>query len=109
MLLCLGIPILLMGLAPIQPFAYLVLIQNVVRGFMRPFVGDYMNRHIASHMRATVLSMQSSAANSVSVIGLAVFGLFTKNLGLLTSLTLLGMIALMLGTWSYRTYIKQVR
>jgi MFS family permease len=109
MVLCLGIPILLMGLVPIQPFAYLVLIQNVVRGFMRPFVGDYMNRHIATHMRATVLSMQSSAANLVSVLGLAIFGLFTKNLSLLTSLTLLGVIALTLGTWSYRTYVKKVR
>ena len=108
MVLCLGIPIMLMGLFPSKPFAYLVLIQNVVRGFMRPFVGDYMNRHIESGMRATVLSMQSSAANLVSVIGLAVFGLFTQNFSLLTSLTILGMIALTLGTWSYRSYVKQV-
>ena len=108
MVVCLGIPIVLMGLFPSQPFAYLVLIQNLVRGFMRPFVGDYMNRHIASSMRATVLSMQSSAANLVSVVGLAVFGLFTANFSLLTSLIILGMIALTLGTWSYRTYVKQI-
>lgn len=108
MALLIGVPIILMALFPSQPFAYLVLVQNVVRGFMRPFVGDYMNRHIATNMRATVLSMQSSMANLVSVIGLAVFGLFTANLSLLTSLLLLGVAALTLGSWSYRTYVRKI-
>jgi MFS family permease len=108
MVFCVGVPIMLMTLFPSQPFAYLVLVQNVVRGFMKPFVGDYMNRHIATEMRATVLSVQSSAANLVSVIGLAVFGLFTANFSLLTSLLILGIIALTLGAWSYRSYVKYV-
>ncbi|MDB4991897.1 MAG: hypothetical protein JWL75_142 [Parcubacteria group bacterium] len=109
MVLLIAVPILLMALFPSQPFAYLVLVQNVVRGFMRPFVGDYMNRHIASGMRATVLSIQSSSANLVSVLGLALFGFFTASLSLLTSLLLLGIMCLALGTWSFTTYVRKVR
>ena len=108
MVMCLGVPIILMARFPSQLFACLILVQNLVRGLMKPFVSDYMNRNIATDMRATVLSMQSSLANLVSVIGLAVFGLFTANFNLPTSLMILGIIALTLGTWSYRTYVKQI-
>jgi predicted MFS family arabinose efflux permease len=108
MVLCLGVPILLMALFPSQPVAYLVLVQNVVRGFQKPFVDDYLNRHIESSMRATVLSVQSSAGNLASVAGLIIFGVFTANFSLLSSLTLLGAIALVFGLWSYRSYLKNV-
>ncbi len=108
MVLCLGIPILLMGLVPIQPFAYLVVVQNIVRGFMRPFVGDYMNRHITTNARATVLSVQSSAANFAAILGLAVFGLCMQHLTLRHSLLLLGTVSLTLGLMSYRSYNKQI-
>lgn len=108
MILCVGIPILIMGCIPIQPFAYLVVVQNIVRGFMRPFVGDYMNRHITSNIRATVLSVQSSTANLMAIIGLAVFGFLTGTLGLLHSLVMLGVVAIGLGALSYLTYVKKI-
>lgn len=108
MVLCLGVPILLMGLVPIQPFVCLVVVQNVVRGFMRPFVGDYMNRHITSNIRATVLSVQSSIANLTAIIGLAVFGLCMDHLSLLSSLIILGTVSLTLGLLSYRSYTKKI-
>lgn len=107
MVLCLGIPILIMGLVPIQPFVYLVLVQNVVRGFMRPFTSDYMNRHITTNARATVLSVQSSVANFTAIVGLAVFGLCIEYFTLLHSLLLLGTISLTLGLTSYQSYKKQ--
>ncbi len=108
MILCIGIPILLMGSVPTQLFAYLVVVQNIVRGFMRPFVGDYMNRHIASNIRATVLSIQSSTANLLSIIGLTMFGFLTGTLGLLHSLILLGVVAIGLGIWSYAAYARKI-
>lgn len=108
MVVCLGVPILLMGLVPIQPFAYLVIVQNIVRGFMRPFVGDYMNRHITTTARATVLSVQSSAANFAAIVGLAVFGLAMQHFSLLHSLLMLGTVSLSLGCMSYLSYKKQI-
>ena len=109
MVLCLGAPILAMGLLPILPFAFLVLIQNVVRGFTRPFVGDYLNRHIRSEVRATVLSMKSTFTNVISVFGLALFGFAIHKLGLADSLTTLGITSLLLGALSYRSYAKRNR
>ena len=108
MVLCLGAPIMLMAAVPIQAFAYLVVIQNVVRGFMMPFVQDYLNRHIKSSVRATVLSVQSSFANLMAIVALASFGFLTGTLGLLPSLMLLGFSVTILGTWSYVTYVKKV-
>lgn len=108
MVLCIGIPILVMGCIPLQIFAYLVIVQNVVRGFMSPFVGDYVNRHVTSDIRATALSIQSSAANFTAILGLAMFGFSTKNLGLLHSLILLGIVVTLLGTLSYVRYAKKI-
>ncbi len=107
MSLCIGVPILLMGLIPLWPLAYLVLFQNVVRGFMRPFLGDLLNRHIASErVRTTVLSVQSSTTNVVSIGALAWFGFMTKQFSLLPSLSILGALALILGTLQVFRYRK---
>ena len=108
MIVCLGVPILIMGCLPFQIFAYLVIIQNIVRGFMSPFVNDYLNRHITSDIRATVLSVRSSVSNLMAIIGLAAFGSLTSTVGLLHSLILLGIVAIGLGTLSYTTYLRKI-
>ncbi|MFA5942540.1 MAG: MFS transporter [Candidatus Paceibacterota bacterium] len=108
MILCIGIPILLMGCLPFQPLAYLVIVQNVVRGFMSPFVGGYVNRHLTITIRATGLSAQSSIANVMAIVGLSAFGFFTNTLGLLHSLVLLGIAALVIGMLSYATYARKI-
>jgi MFS family permease len=108
MVLCVGAPILIMGFVPIWPFAYLVVVQNVVRGFMRPFVGDYMNRHIETDVRATVLSVQSSVSNLVSILGLAGFGFLIARFNLLNALIMLGLAVLSIGTLSYKSYKKRI-
>ena len=106
---CLSVPILLMALVPVQPSAYLVLVQNVARGFMRPFIGDYMNRHITSSVRATMLSVQSTAANLLAIVGLGAFGVLVGYASLLNALLVLGLVSLALGTLSYVSYKVQVR
>ncbi len=108
MVLCLGMPIIAMGLVPAWPSAFLVIIQNVVRGFMRPFVGDYLHRHVASTIRATVISTQSSVANLVSIVALAVFGYLTATVELLTSLTILGIIMIVAGAYAHRYYLRRI-
>ena len=103
---CIAIPILLMGLFPIWPFAYLVLFQNLIRGIIKPYIGDFINRHILSEeTRATILSIQSSVSNAVSIGALACFGLLTSVLDLLSSLVMLGIAAIAVGSmgvWCYR-------
>lgn len=109
--LCVGGPIVLMALVPIPAFAYLVLIQNVVRGFMRPFLEDYIHHHISaadqSGIRATVMSVQSTMASLTGILGLAGFGFLTGNLSLLPSLGILGFLCLALGGLSYRSYVRR--
>lgn len=104
---CVGIPILLMGIFPFWPMAYLVISQNIVRGFMGPFVGAFTNNHIQSEsIRATVLSVRSSLTDSVTIVSLALFGLMEKPFGLLPSLVILGIIVLTLGKFSFIRYRK---
>lgn len=107
MILCVGVPILAMGLVPFQPLAYLVVVQNVVRGFMKPFVGDYLNRRIASNVRATVLSVQSAIANLIAIIGLALFGFLIAKFNVLHALAILGIASLTIGILSYRSYARR--
>lgn len=106
MILALAIPILLMSIFAILPFAYLVLISGTVYGFRRPFVSGYVNRHLSKEIRATVLSVQSSTVNILSIFSLFCFGLCIKNLQLQNALLLLGMIVVLIGGMSYRVYRK---
>ena len=107
MILCIGVPICIMGLVPWWPMAYLIACQGFIRGFIRPFRGDFINKHIASNdIRTTVMSVQSTASNIVSIMALLWFGLMTKHLSLLNSLTILGLVVLILGILSYRSYSK---
>lgn len=96
-----------MGVVPILPCAYLVLAQNVVRGFMRPFVGDYLNRHVRdANVRATVLSVQSSGNHVAMIAGLFSFGFVVDVMPLTLLLCLLGLLAFIFGGWSVWTYTK---
>lgn len=111
--LCVGGPIVLMALVPIHPFAYLVVVQNIVRGFMRPFLEDYIHHHITASdstvsIRATVMSLQTTVANLTAIVGLAGFGFLTGHLTLLTSLGILGFLCLALGGWSYWSYVRRI-
>lgn len=108
MILCIGIPLIVMGLLPIQACAYLVLTQNFVRGFMKPFIGDYMHRHIDTEIRATTMSIQSTASNFASVFALALFGILVGQVSLPHSLVLLGVVTFILGIYSYTIYTKKI-
>ncbi len=107
MILFTGVPIVLMGVFPYGPLAYLVVTQNFVRGFWTPFLGDFMNRHIESdHIRTTVLSVRSSSTNAANILALAGFGFVTGRFGLLASLIALGITVLVLGKFSFGRYKK---
>jgi arginine exporter protein ArgO len=75
---------------------------------MRPFVGDYVNRHIQSDIRATVLSVQSSSSSLVAIVGMAGFGFLLQRSDLLSALIMLGGLSLIVGIWSYHSYKRSV-
>ncbi len=106
MVVCVSFPILLMGLFPIYIFAFLPLIQNIVRGTMKPLVEQYLNKYIGSAERTTVLSAYSTISCLAGVFALAVFGAVIKYASLSQALILLGASALIFGAISYRKYIS---
>jgi sugar phosphate permease len=106
MIVCVSFPILLMGLFPIYIFAFLPLIQNIVRGTMKPLVEQYLNKYIGSAERTTVLSAYSTISCLAGVFALAVFGAIIKYASLSQALILLGATALTFGAISYRQYVR---
>lgn len=108
MVLCIGIPLIVMGLIPAQVCAYLILTQNIVRGVMRPFMGDYLHKHTVTEIRSTTLSLQSSVSNLVSILALAGFGFLMGYVSLLNSFVLLGIVTLVGGMSCYVFYRKKI-
>lgn len=108
MVLCTGIPLVIMGLIPAQVCAYLVLTQNIVRGIMGPFAGDYFHKRTKTEIRATTMSMQSSVSNLVSIVALASFGFLIGYVSLLDSFVLLGTTTLVAGMICYIFYRKKI-
>jgi len=106
MVLLISGPILFMG-SVIYVFSVgMVFLQNVVRGFMKPFFGEFLNRHIDSENRATVLSLQSSVSGLGQFISLGAFGLLLSAYGLPLSLQVLGGTVFILGVWVIVAYRK---
>ncbi len=108
MILCIGLPLIVMGLLPIAICAYLVLAQNLVRGFMKPFIGDYLHKHVNTDIRATTMSVNSTMYHFVSIITLGVFSVLLKSVNLLHALILLGITTLLFGFILYFIYIKKI-
>jgi MFS family permease len=97
LILLIAIPILVMGSIPSVFCVGMVLFQNIARGFMVPFFGEFMNRHLDRENRATVLSIQSAVSGFAQVIALHSFGILLKTYNLLFCLQILGIIVLVLG------------
>ena len=107
MVALLGFPVLVMGLVPWWPLVYLVLLQCLVRGFLSPFAGEFLDRHVeASEIRTTVSSVSSTFINLGEVVFLWMFGLSMGMCGILSSFIFLGLTILIVGALQYRTYGK---
>lgn len=104
MVLCIGLPILLMGSFVSVILVSMVFMQNIVRGLSKPFFSDLLNRHIESRHRATVLSIQSAFSGGMQFLGLGAFGLVLAALGLPFALQALGLSVLALGMFSIIIY-----
>ncbi len=106
LVLLIAVPILVMSSIPSVFCVTMVFFQNTVRGFMTPFFGEFMNRHLNSENRATVLSIQSAVSGTAQFIALGAFGFLLENNGLLFCLQILGIIVLVLGGLAIFRYKK---
>ena len=102
-----GIPILMMGIFPMSGMAYVVIVASLVRGFMGPFISDYLNRYANPRIRTTILSAESTAVALSTVIAFALFGVVLQKFGVILSLIILGSSTLLLGALLYLHYLKR--
>ena len=107
MILLIGMPIILMATFVSKVMVSMTLLQNIVRGFKKPFVGGFLNRHIEdSNRRATILSIESAAAGLASFFALNLFGVALKFWTLTLSLQMLGIFVLIIGSILILQYRK---
>lgn len=91
---------LLMGVFKVWFGVLAILLQQVARGINRPVITKYMNKHISSDKRATILSFQSLACNIAVAVTFPFMGIlkdhsniYTTNFILAASMTILTMFA----------------
>jgi len=107
MVLLIAMPIILMGVFVSKIMVSMTFLQNIVRGFRKPFIEGFLNHHIKdSNHRATVLSLESAAAGLVSFFALNLFGLSLKFWPLAFSLLVLGISVLIIGVFLIIQYRK---
>jgi hypothetical protein len=87
----------------------MVLFQNIVRGLQEPFFKEFLNRHIASRNRATVLSVKSCVSGVAQFAGLGIFGVMLGIWGLPTCLQVLGVFVLIAGAIGIYDHVRVVR
>ena len=106
MVLITALPIILMGALILLPMVWLVLFQNITRGYLRPFMGQYLNDHLESEHRATVSSVQSAVDALAQFALLGFFGLILKAVNLPVALIMLGLGTLFAGLYLLVQYQK---
>ncbi len=97
-------PILLMGTLVATESILLILFQNVVRGYMDPFLGHFLHRYIDSKNRATVISIKSAVSGLTHFLALSLFGWLLNIYSLPTCLQILGLTTLTIGVLLICTY-----
>jgi MFS family permease len=105
----LTIPMIVMGTFVSKWSIGLVLCQNLVRGYLSPFVNNMINKRIESSDRTTILSVKSAIYQAVEVVCMTVFGLIISKSSLSSALTCLGIIASLFGLVLTYYYVKLFR
>lgn len=96
------------------PFGLLaVLFQQVARGLYRPVTTKYLNKHIPSDKRATVLSFQSLLSNLAVAVTFPMMGFLKDHTSIYTTHFILGvtmaiMIAMITGYMNRRLGVKKL-
>ncbi len=104
LLVLIGVPIVLMGVFVCQISVMFILSENFTRGFRQPFFSSFINKHLDSKNRATVLSIKSAAIGLINAVSLWIFGLILVKWPLNVSMQILGVTVLFLGIYSILRY-----
>ncbi|MFA5047633.1 MAG: MFS transporter [Patescibacteria group bacterium] len=91
MVVFLAVPIWFMGWQVTKISILLILMQNVVRGYVSPFLGGFLHQYLDSENRATVASIKSTASSIAQSVFLALFGLALMRWSLPFCLEILGL------------------
>jgi len=100
------LPVICMGVFVHPALAAMVLLPNIMRGFIRPFKSDYINRRIGNEARSTILSTESAIVQLSGVISLYLFGIVLDHTSLPNALVILGLVALVLSYLNFKSYRK---
>lgn len=106
MLSILTVSILIMSIFVFQWSALLVLFQNLLRGYITPFVEHIMHEHISSCKRATVVSIKYSILALANLILLGAYGQLIKFTTLIFALKILGIFILLCSVLLIKNYIR---
>lgn len=99
-------PMITMGLLVSKWSISLVLFQNLVRGYLEPFMSNMLHKRIASQNRATVLSVKSAMYLAVEVMCMFFFGLIIHSVSLGWAITSLGIVSTLFGILLVYVYVR---
>jgi hypothetical protein len=106
MVVLLGGPIVLMAAVVALPSVLLVLVQNIVRGYLKPFTDHFLHDRLNSENRATVMSVKSAVNGLGQFVFLGLFGLMLGMFSLTDSLLMLGVASLVISGYLLVRYQK---
>lgn len=104
-----SLPILAMGYFLAPAAAFLVLLENIVRGYLNPFMGQLLQKYLVSKTRATVTSIQSAFTGLAGFFALLWFSYCCAAYSLAYCLQILGLASLGGGIILFFAYIKIFR
>lgn len=87
---------ILLGIIKIWIGVFAILFQQVARGLYRPVTRKYMNKHIPSDKRATILSFHSLAVNIAVAVSLPFMGLLKDHNNIYTTHIILAIIMILM-------------
>ena len=105
MALLMIISFVLMGVVKVWFGVFAILFQQVARGIYRPVTTKYLNKHIPSDKRATVLSFQSLACNMSVAIAFPLMGVLKDHENIFTTHMVLGIAMIILTVFTMK-YMK---
>jgi len=102
MALLMIVSFVLLGVVKVWFGVFAILFQQIARGIYRPVTTKYLNKHIPSDKRATVLSFQSLACNMSVAIAFPLMGMLKDNENIFTAHMVLGIAMIILTVFTIK-------
>lgn len=87
---------LMLGTVRVWPGVFAILLQQAARGLYRPVTTKYLNKHIPSDKRATILSFHSLCTNLAVAVAFPLMGILKDNSDIFTTHLILSVTMLVL-------------